>query len=60
MLVNTREFEEWCEGGLAQNVFKSLSVVKRDQLITHMCPECMKAMYGDTYDKDDDNEQANT
>ena len=41
------EWEAYQNGALAQNAFKSLTVEERETIISGMCPECQRRVFGD-------------
>lgn len=46
VFVPVEEFAEYEAGALAQNAFKSLSATEREQIISHICPECQEKVFG--------------
>jgi len=44
--VNTEDYIKWINGELAQNAFPYLSVTRREQLISGMCPSCQVKIFG--------------
>ena len=45
--VPLEELEAYEAGALAQNAFRSLSATEREQIISHICPECQKMVFED-------------
>jgi wobble nucleotide-excising tRNase len=46
--VHTTEeqYAEYCGGELAQNAFADLSATEREQIISHICPQCQEKIFG--------------
>lgn len=44
--VPLEELEAYEAGALAQEAFKSLSATEREQIISHICPECQIEIFG--------------
>lgn len=44
--VEMEDYLAWQEGELAQNAFPYLSATEREQLISHICPECQEKIFG--------------
>ena len=44
--VPLAELEAYEAGILAQNAFKSLDATEREQIISHICPECQERIFG--------------
>ena len=45
--VNSRDFADWRNFNvLTQNAFPYLSATEREQLISGLCPECQKGVFG--------------
>lgn len=42
-------YEMYLDGALAQNAFPYLSRVEREQIISHLCPECQADIFGGNY-----------
>ena len=40
-------FEAWQNGELIQNALPELTPTEREQLISQICPECQKSIFGD-------------
>ena len=40
------QYAEYCGGELAQNAFADLSATEREQIISHLCPQCQKTVFG--------------
>ena len=45
--VIDEDYFKWLDGGLAQNCFPYLSAGEREQLISHLCPDCQKSIFGE-------------
>lgn len=45
--VDLMAFFDWQEGALAQDAFPNLSPSEREQLISKICPDCQKSIFGD-------------
>jgi hypothetical protein len=45
--VGIRELENYENGALAQRAFPKLSITEREQIISHLCPECQKKIFGE-------------
>lgn len=43
--VQGGDFENYCEGGLAQKCFPYLSSTEREQIISHICPDCQSKIF---------------
>lgn len=43
--VIEEDYFKWCEGGLAQECFPYLDAEEREQLISHLCPECQRIVF---------------
>lgn len=39
------DYFQWIGGGLAQDCFPYLSPTEREQLISHLCPNCQKSIF---------------
>jgi hypothetical protein len=46
MLVTADEFQKWEAGGMVQDCFKQLTIDEREALISKLCPECQKKVFG--------------
>lgn len=44
--VNEDAYYAWQDGELIQNAMPDLSPTEREQLISHLCPECQKKVFG--------------
>lgn len=44
--VGIRELENYENGALAQNAFPNLSATEREQIISHLCPQCQEKIFG--------------
>lgn len=44
--VNLAEYIAWESGELIQNAMPNLSPTEREQLISHICPECQAKIFG--------------
>lgn len=40
------QYAEYCGGELAQNAFADLSATEREQIISHLCPQCQEKIFG--------------
>lgn len=40
------EYNAWNAGAMAQDAFKSLTSDEREQIISHLCPKCIKEVFG--------------
>lgn len=47
--VNVAEacYDRWMEGALVQDAFPMLSTTEREQLISHLCPDCQIRVFGE-------------
>ena len=45
--VAESDYNAWYNGALAQNAFPYLSATEREQLISHICPQCQAEMSGE-------------
>ena len=43
--VGIRELENYENGALAQVAFPNLSTTEREQIISHICPQCQKKIF---------------
>lgn len=41
-----QEIEAYNNGALAQDAFVSLTPTEREQIISHICPDCQKEIFG--------------
>lgn len=48
------DYMEWLGGKLIQNAMPYLSIDDREMLISRICPDCWKNMYGSDDDEDCD------
>lgn len=39
------EYMNYCAGELAQNAFPNLTSTEREQIISHLCPNCQKEIF---------------
>lgn len=39
------EYVVFCAGELAQNAFPNLTPTEREQIISHLCPNCQKEIF---------------
>lgn len=46
VVVEMADYVAFCSGELAQNAFPYLSATEREQLISHLCPDCQKEVFG--------------
>lgn len=44
--VNETAFDLWMAGELIQNAMPDLTPTEREQLISKLCPECQKKVFG--------------
>jgi hypothetical protein len=44
--VGIRELENYENGALAQNAFPNLTPTEREQIISHLCPQCQSKVFG--------------
>ena len=52
--VDCREeqYNRYCNGeGLAQEIFDDLTATEREQIISHICPDCQEKIFGQGVDK---------
>ena len=42
-----KDFDEWQNGELIQNAMPYLEPFEREQLISHLCPDCQEQVFGD-------------
>jgi len=45
--VGIRELENYENGASAQVAFPNLSATEREQIISHLCPQCQKIVFGE-------------
>ena len=50
--VSESAFYEWEKGAVIQRVMPTLSATEREQLVSRICPDCQKGIFGD--DSEDD------
>ena len=43
--VNEIDYLDWEDGALAQDAFPYLTPTEREQLISHLCPECQHKFF---------------
>ena len=43
--VNEIDYLNWEDGTLAQDAFPYLSATEREQLISHLCPDCQGSIF---------------
>lgn len=53
VMVGLEDYFLYKDGELAQNAFPYLSATEREQLISHMCPECQKKYFADNFYEDE-------
>lgn len=46
VMVDMEGYLAWQEGDLVQNAMPHLSATEREQLISHLCPECQEKIFG--------------
>jgi hypothetical protein len=53
--VDCREeqYNRYCNGELAQVAFDNLSVTEREQIISHICPDCQEGFFCEPDELDD-------
>lgn len=51
--VALEDFVKWQCGELAQTAFPYLNATEREQVISGMCPDCQKGIFGDEEDADE-------
>ena len=44
--VSERAYYQWEDGALIQNVMPGLSATEREQIISHICPDCQTKVFG--------------
>lgn len=44
--VFEEQYNKYCDGALAQDAFPQLTPTEREQIISHLCPECQKKIFG--------------
>lgn len=44
--ANTNEYLAWMGGELIQNAMPSLTATEREQLISQLCPDCQRKIFG--------------
>ena len=54
VMVEMEDYFAWQDGELAQKAFPYLSATEREQLISHICPECQDKIFGIDEDEDED------
>ena len=45
--VSESAYYQWEDGALIQNVMPTLSSTEREQLMSHLCPECQIKLFGE-------------
>ena len=45
--VNEDDLYAWEDGELTQKAFPYLSATEREQLISNLCPDCQKTIFGE-------------
>ena len=45
--VNLAQYEAWQNGELIQRAMPNLSATEREQLISHICPNCQAEVFGE-------------
>lgn len=45
VVVDFDDFQQWCNGKLAQDAFPYLSAKEREKLISGICPSCWNAQF---------------
>lgn len=48
--VKEDEYNQYMEGAHAQVVFSSLSATEREQVISHICPDCQSSLFDSIVD----------
>lgn len=51
--VFIKDYKNWLKGELAQTAFPYLNATEREQVISGMCPDCQKDIFGDEEDADE-------
>lgn len=44
--VNAKAYDRWMAGELIQHAMPDLTPTEREQLISNLCPECQKKVFG--------------
>ena len=44
--VAEEQYAEYCGGELAQVAFPQLTPTEREQIISHLCPQCQSKVFG--------------
>ena len=52
--VNEDAYYAWQDGMLIQNAMPDLTPTEREQLISHICPECQEGIFGEDPEEVDD------
>lgn len=47
VMVDMEGYLAWQEGDLVQNAMPHLSATEREQLISHICPQCQADIFGE-------------
>lgn len=45
VVVAESDYLAWCRGVLIQNAFPDLNATEREQLISHICPDCQESIF---------------
>ncbi len=45
--IKSEEWKRWIEGDYAQNAFSNLSSIDREKLISGLCEDCQKQVFGE-------------
>lgn len=51
--VDYEEYMAWENGECIQKAMPTLSPTEREQLISHICPDCQNSVFGDDEDEED-------
>ena len=46
VITTEEQYAKYCSGELAQNAFAGLSATEREQIISHLCPQCQEEIFG--------------
>ena len=52
--VSEYAFYQWEDGACIQTVMPTLSATEREQLISHICPDCQASVFGSGEDEEDE------
>lgn len=44
--VTEEQYIMYCAGALAQEAFPNLNATQREQIISHLCPDCQEKFFG--------------